>query len=174
MKLWTVGHSTRTFDELVGMLKNFTIECVVDVRHYPGSKKYPHFNKNALQDSLPKNGINYIHCISLGGRRKVQDNSANTAWRHPAFQGYADYMVSSQFKAGIDKLKETAENYRTAIMCSEAVWWRCHRSMIADQLKADGWKVMHILSFTKLQEHPYTAPAKIVNGKLTYNNNPGY
>jgi uncharacterized protein (DUF488 family) len=166
--IWTIGHSTRTLEELVEMLRCFQIEMLVDIRSYPGSRRYPHFNKEALEISLPQNNLQYLHLKELGGRRKVNPNSKNTAWRHLAFRGYADYMDTEAFKEGITALEKIALQKPTAYMCSEAVWWRCHRSMVSDYLKAGGWKVMHIMGISKAEEHPYTAPAKIENGRLTY------
>jgi len=155
-------------ESFVAMLHSFDIKVVVDVRQFPGSRKYPHFNKEAMQISLPQNNIEYKHLVELGGRRKANKESKNTVWRHSAFRAYADYMESDSFKEGITLLEGIALENRTAYMCSEAVWWRCHRSMISDYLKACGWSVMHIMSLAKVEEHPYTAPAKIVNGALTY------
>ncbi len=166
--IWTIGHSTRTLEELVEMLHSFKIEMVVDIRSYPGSRRYPHFNKEALEISLPENDIQYFHLKELGGRRKVNTDSKNTAWRHLAFRGYADYMETDAFKEGIVRLEIIALQQPTAYMCSEAVWWRCHRSMVSDYLKVCRWKVMHIMGIGKAEEHPYTALAKIENGRLTY------
>ncbi len=166
--VWTIGHSTRTLEGLIEMLHSFQIEMVVDIRSYPGSRRYPQFNKEALKISLPKNNIQYIHLKELGGRRKVNPDSKNTAWRHIAFRGYADYMETDAFKEGIKDLEAIALQQSTAYMCSEAVWWRCHRSMVSDYLKVHGWKVMHIMAKGKEEEHPYTAPAKILHGELSY------
>lgn len=166
--IWTIGHSTRSFEEFLILLNSFNIKTLVDVRHYPGSKKFPHYNKDILEFSLPENHIEYIHLVDLGGRRKPIKNSKNDAWRLDSFKGYADYMETEQFQESLKILKEIASEKNTAIMCAEAVWWSCHRSLIADTLKADGWKVMHIMSEAKATEHPYTAPAKVVNGKLEY------
>ncbi|MEO9022303.1 MAG: DUF488 domain-containing protein [Ginsengibacter sp.] len=166
--IWTIGHSTRTLEELVEMLHSFQIEMLVDIRSYPGSRRYPQFNKEALEVSIPQNHILYTHLKSLGGRRKVNPDSKNTAWRHVAFRGYADYMETKDFKKGIEDLETIAIKQRTAYMCSEAVWWRCHRSMVSDYLKVHGWEVMHIMALGKEQEHPYTAPARIENGELSY------
>lgn len=166
--IWTIGHSTRTLEEFVEMLRSFQIEIVVDIRSFPGSRKFPQFNKENLEISLPENRIQYLHIKKLGGRRKINRDSKNTAWRHLAFRSYADYMESDDFKEGISELEKIAKKHRTAYMCSEAVWWRCHRSMVSDYLKAAGWKVMHIMAVEKEEEHPYTSPARIVNGKLTY------
>jgi uncharacterized protein (DUF488 family) len=169
--IWTIGHSTRSFEEFGSMLHAFGIELVADVRNYPGSRKYPQFNKEALEIALPQINIQYVHLKELGGRRKAAPDSKNTAWRHAAFRGYADYMETSDFKEGIKELMKIASQQRTAYMCSEAVWWRCHRAMISDYLKVQGWKVMHIMGVNKAEEHPYTSPAKIVNGQLNYTQN---
>lgn len=166
--IYTIGHSTRTLDEFVRLLHAFSIEMLVDVRSYPGSKRYPHFNKEKLAQELPLEKISYIHIPALGGRRKVSSQSKNTAWKNAAFRGYADYMETAEFKNGIGELEKIALTYRTAFMCSEAVWWRCHRSLISDYLKVRNWKVLHIMSETKSDEHPFTAPAKIVKGELYY------
>ena len=168
--VWTIGHSTRPFEEFVEMLKAFDIERVVDVRSYPGSRKFPQYNKEILTNTLPENGIQYMHLRELGGRRKVNKDSKNTTWRVAAFQGYADYMETDAFKDGIKILGEIASKERVAYMCSEAVWWRCHRSMISDYLKVHGWKVMHIMGIAKEEEHPYTGPAHLDNGELSYEN----
>jgi uncharacterized protein (DUF488 family) len=166
--IWSIGHSTRSFEELVAMLHSFSIEFIVDVRSYPGSRKFPQFNKEALEISLPLNKIRYVHLKNLGGRRKANPDSKNTGWRSIAFRGYADYMETGPFKEGIKELVKIAYKHRTAYMCSEAVWWRCHRSMISDYLKLRGWKVMHILGIGKAQEHAYTAPARIIDDELSY------
>lgn len=167
-KIWTIGHSTHPFDEFVDMLKSFQIQAIADVRSYPGSRKFPQYNKESLRVSLPENGIEYVHIKNLGGRRKENPKSKHTVWRNTAFRGYADYMDTEDFKDGIKELIEIAEQKKVAYMCSEAVWWRCHRSMISDYLKAKGRTVMHIMAIHKADEHPYTAPAEIVNGELSY------
>lgn len=166
--IWTIGHSTRTLEELVAMLHSFQIEMVADIRSFPGSRRYPQFNKEALEISIPENNMQYIHLKELGGRRKVNPGSKNTAWRHLAFRGYADYMETEDFKKGIETLEHLAIKHRTAYMCSEAVWWRCHRSMVSDYLKVHEWNVMHIMDVGKEVEHPYTQPARIFNGDLSY------
>lgn len=166
--IWTIGHSTRTAQELNDMLHSFQIELLVDVRSYPGSRKFPHFNKEAIQPFLKKNKIDYLHMKALGGRRRAKASSKNTAWRSAGFRGYADYMETEEFKKAIDQLQEIALEKRTAYMCSEALWWRCHRSLISDYLKLHGWTVMHIMGIEKETEHPYTSPAKIIKGELSY------
>jgi uncharacterized protein (DUF488 family) len=171
--IWTLGHSTRTIYEFVAILKSFHINALVDIRSFPGSKRFPHFNKENLELSLPKYDINYFHLINLGGRRKPKPDSKNIAWRNASFRGYADYMETDLFKNEIEKLEQLAEKERTAYMCSEAVWWRCHRSMVSDYLKMRGWMVMHIMDMEKAQEHPYTKPARIENGGLFYDKSEG-
>jgi uncharacterized protein (DUF488 family) len=166
--IYTIGHSTRSLEEFIVMLQSFNIEVLVDIRHYPGSRRYPHFNKQALEISLPEQDIQYVHLESLGGRRKPVAGSPNTAWRNDAFRGYADYMETPPYKEGIKALTAIAERATVAFMCSEAVWWRCHRSLVADYLKLNGWKVMHIMGTAKADEHPYTSAASVVNGKLSY------
>lgn len=167
-EIWTIGHSTHSLEEFIEMLKSFHIQRLVDVRSFPGSRKYPHFNKDSLEISLPQKGIEYEHLKILGGRRKAQPDSKHTVWRHPAFRAYADYMDSDDFEKGMENLEKWALEKRTAYFCSEAVWWRCHRSMISDYLKAKGWKVMHIMNIGKADEHPYTKPACVIDGRLTY------
>ncbi|HVC97455.1 MAG TPA: DUF488 domain-containing protein [Pirellulales bacterium] len=168
MSIWTVGHSTRTIEELIDLLRHVQIEILVDVRHFPGSRRFPHFNKPELHDTLAAAGIRYEHLVELGGRRPVRPDSHNGAWRNASFRGYADYMETGPFRDGVDRLMKIARAGRTAIMCSEAVWWRCHRSMIADDLKARGWQVFHILGANKIQEHPYTSAARLLDGQLSY------
>ncbi len=168
LTIWTIGHSTRTLEEFINLLRNHQIETLVDVRQFPGSRKFPHFNKGVLHDALVAAGIRYAHLVELGGRRPVRPDSHNIAWRNASFRGYADYMETQPFRDGVIRLLEIASSSRTAIMCSEAVWWRCHRSMIADYLKAMGVHVFHILGTDQVQEHPYTSPAQLVGGRLSY------
>jgi uncharacterized protein (DUF488 family) len=166
--IWTIGHSTHSFEEFVAMLHSFSIELIADIRSFPGSRRFPQFNKEALEISLPQNKIGYVHLKNLGGRRKANPDSKNTGWRNISFRGYADYMETGLFKEGINELVKSALERRTAYMCSEALWWRCHRSMISDYLKLEDWKVMHIMGIGKAEEHSYTAPARIVHGELNY------
>ena len=168
VQLWTIGHSTQSSDEFIVTLLSFNIETLVDVRSFPASRRYPQFNKENLRGSLRDAGIDYVHLPEIGGRRKAKADSHNVAWRNESFRGYADYMETEAFRAGIDRLIEIAGASRTAIMCAEAVWWRCHRSLIADFLKARGAKVIHILGHGKSEEHPFTSAARIVNGELSY------
>lgn len=167
-EIFTIGHSTRTLDELVKMLTSFSIELLVDIRSFPGSRKFPQFNKENLEATIPLYGIEYLHMRDLGGRRKALPVSHNMGWRLAAFRGYADYMETPGFLQAIKKLEKLATKKRVAYMCSEAVWWRCHRSLVSDYLKLKGWKVMHIMAIGKAEEHPYTSPAKIIDGKLDY------
>ena len=169
MRIWTIGHSTRAIDDFISLLEENEIKLLVDVRAWPGSKRYPQFNKDTLAESLNAHGIRYEHFPELGGKRKSKPDSRNTAWRNASFRGYADYMETEQFQKGIERLLDVAaEASPTAIMCAEAVWWRCHRSLIADYLKAHGVKVLHVLGANKVEPHPYTSAARIVNGELSY------
>ncbi|WP_299990963.1 DUF488 family protein [uncultured Pontibacter sp.] len=155
--IWTFGHSTRSPEEFVAALQSFQIEVLVDVRRYPGSKKYPHFNVSALETYLPEAGIRYMPEQELGGRRKPRPDSPHSVWRSESFRGYADYAETKEFEDAIAKLKEVATQKRTAYMCSEAVWWRCHRAIISDYLKERGWTVMHIMNEGIAKEHPFTS-----------------
>jgi uncharacterized protein (DUF488 family) len=166
--VWTIGHSTRTLEEFTDLLRTYRVEAIADVRRFPGSRRYPHFASEALADSLPTCGITYQWMPKLGGRRKVQPGSPNTAWRNASFQGYADYTATDEFAEGVHALLALATQRRTAMMCAEAVWWRCHRSLVADVLKLRGIEVIHIMDATHSVEHPYTSPARIVDGKLSY------
>jgi uncharacterized protein (DUF488 family) len=166
MEIWTIGHSSHDIDKFIAMLKANGIRLLVDVRKVPGSKLHPHFNKSALQFYLNQVVISYEHLSGLGGRRKTKPDSMNNNWRNESFRGYADYMETLSFKLSVKNLLALAKT-PTAIMCSEAVWWKCHRSLIADFLKASGHKVTHIMP-AKVEIHPYTSAAQIVEGKLCY------
>ncbi|MGH8157440.1 MAG: DUF488 family protein [Rhodanobacter sp.] len=166
--IWTIGHSTRSLEELLALLAEYGIEAIADVRRFPGSRRYPHFASEALATSLPAHGIAYQWMPQLGGRRKVQPDSPNTAWRNASFQGYADYTATTGFAEGLAELLTLAAEKRTAMMCAEAVWWRCHRSIISDVLKLRGIEVIHIIDATHSALHPYTQPAHIVDGQLNY------
>lgn len=166
--IYTIGHSTRTIEEFLDLLKDFNIKILADIRSLPGSRKFPQFNQDQLKISLEENGIEYVYIPDLGGRRKAHPHSKNTTWRNKSFQGYADYMETDTFENGIAQLTKSAYEKPTAMMCSEAVWWRCHRSMVADYLKAKNWEVLHIMAPGKATEHPYTSPARVVNEKVFY------
>ena len=168
-RIWTIGHSTRKIDIFLSLLQENGIKLVADVRMFPGSKRYPQFGREALAKSLGERGIRYEHFPELGGRRKAKPDSKNTAWRNEMFRGYADYMETDDFQKGIVRLVELAEKSGpTAIMCAEAVWWRCHRSLISDFLKAHGVEAIHILNEKKTEPHPFTSAATIVSGELSY------
>lgn len=166
--VWTIGHSTRAVSDFIQILKANQIGTLVDVRSFPGSRRFPQFNNLQLSESLAGAGITYHHGPKLGGRRRPSAESKNTAWRNASFRAYADHMETVEFKQGIEKLRELARERRTAIMCAEALWWRCHRSLIADYLKALGSTVIHLLDEKKTEIHPYTAVARIVQGQLSY------
>lgn len=168
LRIWTVGHSTRSAEEFNEILGAHQIEALVDLRSFPGSRRYPQFNKQQLATSLRANGVAYFHLPELGGRRQARKDSMNTAWKNASFRGYADHMESEEFRQGIERLLEIAGQSSAAIMCAEALWWRCHRSLVSDFLKARGVEVIHILDATHEQEHPYTSAARIVDGELTY------
>ena len=173
ISIWTVGHSTRDLLEFIGLLNDNQIEAIADVRSYPGSRRYPHFNADALEETLTSSGIQYKAFKQLGGRRRARPDSPNTVWRNKPFRGYADYMETGEFREGITVLLELARRRRTAIMCSEAVWWRCHRSIISDFLKVAGVTVEHILApGGKNVVHPFTSAARVENGKLVYGSQP--
>jgi uncharacterized protein (DUF488 family) len=167
-KIWTIGHSTRPIDEFVALLRAHDIQLLVDIRTFPGSRRYPHFNKESLAITLQSNGIGYEHMIGLGGRRKPLKDSVNVGWRHPSFRGYADYMQTDEFRKQITQLEAAAAGRRTAFMCSEGPWWKCHRSLVSDFLKVRGWKVLHIMAKDRVTEHPFTSPARPVQGQLFY------
>ena len=166
--LWTIGHSTHTIDELLDILGAHDITRIADVRRYPGSRANPQFNPIALVASLAGRGTAFTPMPQLGGRRKPRPDSTHTAWRNESFRGYADYMDTLEFAAAAEELAALARADRVAMMCAEGVWWRCHRSMIADYFKANGWTVLHILGMGEAKEHPYTAVAKVEGGKLVY------
>ena len=168
-QIWTIGHSTRNIDGFVTLLEESGIKLLADVRSWPGSKRYPKFNREALAESLNAHGIRYEHLPELGGRRKPKPDSRNTAWHNASFRGYADYMETEQFYKGVERLLALAsDGGPAAIMCAEAVWWRCHRSLISDYLKSRGIEVMHILDANKTEPHPFRSAARIVNGRLSY------
>ena len=168
-RIWTIGHSTRSIDDFISLLEENGIKLLADVRSLPGSKRYPQFNREALAESLKARGIRYEHFPELGGRRKAKPDSHNAAWRNASFRGYADYMETEEFDKGVERLLDLAgEAGPAAIMCAEAVWWRCHRSLISDYLKARGVEVMHILKINKTEPHPFTSAARVVDGKLSY------
>jgi uncharacterized protein (DUF488 family) len=166
--VWTVGHSTRSGEEFGKILLTHGIQVLVDVRSFPGSRRYPQFNRAELSGLLAGIGIEYKHESRLGGRRTPRKDSHNTAWKNASFRAYADHMESDEFRKGVEELLEVARDARVAVMCAEAVWWRCHRSLIADYLKATGHTVLHIMDQKKIEEHPFTSAARIIDGRLSY------
>jgi uncharacterized protein (DUF488 family) len=166
--VWTLGHSTRPLETFLALLAHYRIEAIVDVRRFPGSRRQPQYGQEALHSALAGHGIAYHWIEALGGRRRPLPDSPNTAWRNASFRGYADYIASSGFAEGLHDLLEVARRRRTSMMCAEAVWWRCHRALIADVLSVRGVKVVHIIDGTHSVLHPYTAPARVVQGRLTY------
>ena len=167
--IWTIGHSTRKIEDFIAALEAHGIRLLVDVRSMPGSKRYPQFNKETLAKSLQEHAIHYEHFAELGGRRKPRPDSRNIAWRNASFRGYADYMETEEFRRGVDRLVDLANDIGpTAIMCAEAVWWRCHRALISDFLKVRGTEVTHIVDAKKTEPHPFTSAARIVDGALSY------
>jgi uncharacterized protein (DUF488 family) len=168
-RIWTIGHSTHSIGDFIAALESNEIDLVADVRLLPGSKRYPQFNKDLLADSLGKAGMRYVHFPELGGRRKPKADSKNTGWRNDSFRGYADYMETAEFQNGIDRLQKLADEIgATAIMCAEAVWWRCHRGLISDFLKVRGIDVIHIIDAKKTEPHPFTSAAHVSEGALSY------
>ena len=166
--MWTIGHSTRSIEEFVALLKATNIKMLVDVRRFPGSRHYPHFNSPALAQSLETAGIQYQHMPALGGRRPGRPDSANLGWRNAGFRGYADHMQTDEFQRAIEELMAYGTSTRKVIMCAEAVPWRCHRRLISDALLVHGWTIVHILSTKKTQIHTVTPFAKQTDGQLIY------
>lgn len=167
--IFTIGHSTRTLDEFLAPLRAHGIRAVVDVRRFPGSRRHPRFSREALAASLRAAGIDYLHEEALGGRRSVAAGSRNGAWRNRGFRGYADYMATAAFGRALTRLEAAAAARPTAILCAEAVPWRCHRSLIADALAARGAQVLHILSGSDARPHMLNPSARVgADGTLTY------
>ena len=166
--VFTIGHSNRPFEPFLEALSAHDISLVVDVRRFPSSRRQPHFSKARLEAELARDGIAYQHMPELGGHREPRMDSPNTAWREPAFRGYADYMETPAFAEAIDALLELAGRRRTAIMCAELHWADCHRGLISDYLKAAGHEVVHVVSAGEREAHPYTRQARIVDGHLSY------
>lgn len=166
--IFTVGHSTRTIEVFIELLRAYSVRQLIDVRAFPRSRQNPQFNSDALSATLQNAGIQYMHFRELGGRRRARTDSPNTGWRNASFRGYADYMQTPEFAAGLKRLIEAAEIKPTAIMCAEAVPWRCHRSLIADALTVAGFRVEEIMSKTRSQLHKLTPFAKVGGHQITY------
>ena len=167
-EVFTVGHSTRSLEALVGLLQAHAVKRLVDVRTIPRSRRNPQFNKETLPEALRAEGIKYRHFPQLGGLRHARADSPNKAWRNASFRGFADYMQTPEFKSAVEKLAELAKKERLALMCAEAVPWRCHRSLIADALSVRGFRVEHIMSGIRSQPHQPTPWARIRGTRITY------
>jgi uncharacterized protein (DUF488 family) len=170
--IFTIGHSTRSSEEFLGALEAFDIELIADVRRMPGSRRLPQFDSATLSQSLAERGIDYRWIAQLGGRRRPTPESSNTGWRHPAFRAYADHIATEEFSDGLFELLMLARGLRTAVMCAEVLWWRCHRRLIADVLVVLGVRVVHIASASKQEEHRLAPPAHLVDGMLSYTDEP--
>lgn len=171
MTIYTLGHSTRSLEELIALLREYGVEVLADIRSFPTSARFPHFDKKVLSRALPEAGITYRWLGKvLGGYRKKGDpNSPHTALRSPGFRNYADHMASQEFAWGIEKLRKLTSKKRVAVMCAERLWWRCHRSLVADYLAGCcGVEVLHIVEAGKLELHRLHRAARVVGGRLLY------
>jgi uncharacterized protein (DUF488 family) len=167
--LYTVGHSTRSLDDLVEVLKTYGIQTLVDIRAFPISRRLPQFNRESLEKSLPAAAINYVWIKALGGyRKKSREDSPNIGLRNPSFRNYADYMLTTEFENAMAELVALAEGSRTAYMCAERVYFRCHRMLVSDWLVAHGHEVMHIDGTGPAKPHSLTTEARIIGGELIY------
>lgn len=164
----TIGHSTRSLAELVDLLCPNSVTMVADIRTVPKSRTNPQFNKEILAKTLPNAGIKYTHIAALGGLRRAKANSLNKIWQNESFRGYADYMETPAFQQGIEQLLQLAQQDKVAIMCAEAVWWRCHRSMVADELVAEGVHVEHIIGDSAPKPHKLRSFAHVEKGHVSY------
>ena len=165
-RIYTIGHSTRGFEELIALLQEHGITRLADIRRYPGSRRYPHFSGESLQQTLPQNRIAYEHFDSLGGRRKPSAQSENTAWENEQFRGYADHMATDEFRSAVDRLLK--DKRATAVMCAEAVPWRCHRNLLSDDLVRRGIEVIHIIGADATQPHALSKMARLQPDRVTY------
>ena len=166
--LWTIGHSTREWDDFVAMLREAGIDCLVDVRRFAGSRRNPQYSPLAMAPALRDAAIDYVPMPEFGGRRVPLPDSPNGAWRVTAFRGYADYMATPEFALARTRLMDLAGARRISVMCAEAVWWRCHRRLIADDFTARGWQVLHLMAPGKVQPHPLNSAARMRDGVLRY------
>lgn len=167
-RIWTIGHSTRSWEEFLELLATHGIEAIADVRRFPGSRRYPWFASETMAASLPAAGIGYRWLPQLGGRRRAQPGSPNGGWRNAAFQGYADHTASAEFAEGLALALELAQMRRTALMCAEAVWWRCHRRLISDLLVHRGFEVLHVIDAKPAQPHVINEAARPAGDLLVY------
>lgn len=166
--LWTVGHSTRTWEAFREVLRVHEITTLVDVRRFPGSRKFPWFGSDAMSEQLPRDGVGYKWIPQLGGRRSVLPGSPNGGWRNSSFQGYADHMASAEFANGLEQALAAAAQGRTALMCAELLWWRCHRRLISDLLVHRGYQVLHIQTERAPESHHLNPMAQAVGEDLIY------
>lgn len=166
--IWSVGHSTRTIEAFISLLQHHGIKAIADVRRFPGSRRLPQFSSANLAASLAEHDIAYQWFEELGGRRRASSASVDSAWRNASFRGYSEHVHSAEFESGLCSLLKLAEAYPTAMMCAEVLWWRCHRSMISDVLKLRGIEVRHIQDEKRITVHPYTSPARLLDGNLSY------
>jgi uncharacterized protein (DUF488 family) len=167
--IYTIGHSTHSQDVFQQILTAHGVRCLVDIRRYPGSRRYPQFSKESLSQWLPAAGIEYVHELALGGRRKPSEDSPNTFWRNTQFRAYADYMNTPEFKESLVRVLHQGAQQPTAIMCAEAVPWSCHRNLVADALIAQGHEVLHIMSARKADQHAMNPHAQIgADGAIVY------
>jgi uncharacterized protein (DUF488 family) len=166
--LWTIGHSTHEWDDFLALLRGAEIECLVDVRRFAGSRRNPQYSPIAMAPALQAAGIEYRPMPELGGRRTPLADSPNGAWRVAAFRGYADYMATPEFALARTHLMQLVRGRRCAVMCAEAVWWRCHRRLIADDFTARGWQVLHLMAKGRVEPHPLNPDARMVDGVLRY------
>lgn len=164
-EILTVGHSTHSWEEFVALLDGAGAELVADVRTHPGSRRLPHFNREAMTAAL---GDRYVHVPELGGRRRTRPDSPNGGWENASFRGYADHMATEEFAHGLERLQQLARERRAAIMCAEALWWRCHRRLVSDALLVRGWRVRHLTAAGSLSDHELTAFAHAEGTRLTY------
>jgi uncharacterized protein (DUF488 family) len=172
LTLYTIGHSTRTAEELIALLRTAEVERVIDVRTIPRSRRNPQFNEESLRSSLTAVGIGYQRIGRLGGLRRPRKDSPNSGWRNESFRGFADYMQTEDFEAGLEALRASAEEGTVALMCAEAVPWRCHRSLIADALTARGAEVRHIVGGSPAKAHRLTSFARVDGRRVTYPGEP--
>lgn len=167
--VWTIGHSTHPAAAFLALLQTHRIEALVDVRRFPGSRRHPQFGAEALATLLEAHGIAYRWVSELGGRRRpCATDPEGSAWRHPSFRAYAQHMQTEEFAQGLHTLLHVASACRTAMMCSELLWWRCHRALVSDALLANGWRVTHILGVAQESGHRLSSPARLVDGALSY------
>lgn len=188
MRIYTIGHSTRSFEELIGLLREHAVTRLADIRRFPGSRRHPHFSRDSLEKTLPREGVEYLHFEDLGGRRKPESDSPNTYWENDQFRAYADYLATPELAAAVDRLlgpswqmavgsrqgtgggpPPTANSQPpTAIMCAEAVPWRCHRNLLADELVRRGIEVVHIIGSGSSKPHVMNEKARVEDGHLVY------